>query len=250
MSRTRRETPLYGNCVIEAPDGQPLCRTSQHRIEWYLTRNLGEIVCENPVTLRLLFEPQGRDRARHPYTLAEKANVCVVCGSESEITRHHVVPRCFRKYFPLHLKNHAMYDVLILCVDCHNDYEFHAYKFKEIIAKEMGISLNEKPEIDPLFCGVKTAAHALFTSFDKIPEPRKTFLLNKLRDFFGKQEITMEDIVIVNNSVKTTKKVKTYGQMVVERLSDIREFILRWRRHFVETMKPRYLPAFWEIIDT
>ena len=249
MTRARG-TPLYGNCVITAPDGQPLCRTSESKVQWYVERNLGEVVSRHPTTLRLFFEPKGRDGADHPYTTAEKENICVVCGSKEDITRHHVVPRCFRKHFPIERKEHAIHDVLILCIKCHNEYEDHAFKLKQRISDETGIPIGGCGyRVNKEYYGVRTAAHALYGSYDKIPEPRRTELLNRLRDFFGKQEITKEDMIYAGkiDLVVADPDFKPFGQVVVEQLESIDEFILQWRRHFIEVMKPKHLPAFWSV---
>ncbi len=249
MSQSR-STPLYGNCVITAPDGQALCRTSEEKIRWYLDRNLGEVVSENPTTLRLFFEPKGRDGADHPYTTAEKHNICVVCGTDQDITRHHVVPRCFRKHFPMKRKEHAIHDVLILCINCHNEYENHAFEFKKKIAEDMNIPIGGCGyHVDKSYFSVRTAGHALLESGDKIPEPRKTELLNRLRDFFEKEDITVEDMKRASGlkSVIIDPSFKSFGQAVVERLENIDDFVQQWRRHFIEVMKPKHLPAFWSV---
>lgn len=246
MSRSRK-SPLYGNCIIQAPDGQPLCRTSEAKIQWYVERDLGVIVSTNPTTLRLAFEPKGRDGADHLYTTAEKENICVVCGTDKEITRHHVVPKCFRKFFPLHRKEHAIHDVLILCIDCHNQYEEKAFELKRQIGDELGIPIHVTAAIDDTSYKVKTAAFALLRHYDTIPEPRRTELVDRLRAFLGKEEITKEDIEFIDDNRRCTSLQKPFGQLVVEQLEDIDHFILMWRSHFVETMKPQYLPIFWSV---
>jgi hypothetical protein len=58
-------------------------------------------VCDDPLTVRLLFEPAGRavDDAGQYYT-QEKANCCVVCGKNESYIRKNVVPREYRRHFP------------------------------------------------------------------------------------------------------------------------------------------------------
>lgn len=68
----------------------------------YLFKNLGVQVSDSPLTVRLLFEPSGRavDESGQYYT-QEKANNCVVCGSNgSYYVRKNVVPHEYRKHFP------------------------------------------------------------------------------------------------------------------------------------------------------
>lgn len=62
---------------------------------------------------------------RHPVACppeqisALKLNRCVRCGAEEYLTRFHVVPHMYRKYLPLHIKNHSTHDVVVLCASCH-----------------------------------------------------------------------------------------------------------------------------------
>jgi hypothetical protein len=137
--------PLYGNCLIIAPDGQPLCRTNQKKLDWYLERNLADKVegTDCP-TIKLKFEPSGRKGACHPYLISKKHNRCVCCASEKKITRHHVVPYWFRKFFPTELKEHMLHDVLPLCVKCHQKYEDSALELKkELCAEEQRKQLSK-----------------------------------------------------------------------------------------------------------
>lgn len=241
-----RATPLYGNCIIQAPDGSPLCRVDKRRIQWYLDRNLGEIVYNDPTTLRLTFEPSGRDGSTNPYNTSYKENICVVCGTPDEITRHHVVPYCFRKHFPKKIKDHSFHDILPLCIKCHDQYEKYALELKSEISQETGFPLNGIGNIvrNKVF-HIKGAVSALL-NYDKIPIKRREELLDVVRDFLGKQNVLHEDLVAINDAKKTSRTdFKTFGQMVVEDLDNIDSFIIKWRTHFVLKMNPKHLPRYW-----
>lgn len=249
MTRSR-STPLYGNCIIEAPDGQALCRTNQKKIDWYLARNLGNVVCLDPVTLRLRKEPTGRKGAEHPFTISHKENVCVVCGTRDDITRHHVVPRCFRRFFPTERKQHALHDVLILCIKCHNEYEEHASKKKQQMADEMGVPSNGVGlRTNKLYNQIRNAGHALMEFYDKIPVSRREQLLDVLRDHFGRHEISKDDIITARaiHATVLDPEYKSFGQFVVESLEDLDSFVKDWRTHFVESMEPKFLPPYWDV---
>lgn len=246
MSRTLSKPP-YSNCIIEAPDGQPLCRTGISRIEWYLKRDLGHIVNSDPLTLRLFKEPAGRDKADHPYLTAYKENICVVCGVGENITRHHVVPLCFRRFFPETKKTKSMHDVLILCVAHHDIYEKIANKKKQEMSEEIGVPMTFGREVDRYGVKVKMAASALINHYDKIPESKREVLKNIVRHYYAKQDITDDDL---QEAMKIRKKVvecKPFGKKVVDGLDDLNEFIRMWRRHFVATMKPKHLPQHWDV---
>jgi hypothetical protein len=55
-----RQSQMYYNVKLEAPDGQPLCTMNEKKALWYVERGLGVIVNEDPLTIRLNFEPAGR----------------------------------------------------------------------------------------------------------------------------------------------------------------------------------------------
>lgn len=96
-----RNKPLYHNCYLEAPDGEILCTCDKKKAEWYVTKELGEVVEENPFTVRLKFEPSGRALGEvGKYYTQIKLNQCVVCGTSDKFIRKNVVPREYRKYFP------------------------------------------------------------------------------------------------------------------------------------------------------
>lgn len=96
-----RATPLYENCYLQAPDGQLLCTCDRRKAEWYLQKDIGELVSAEPYTVRLKFEPAGRAVGEvGRFYQQEKENRCVVCGGDESYQRKNIVPREYRKYFP------------------------------------------------------------------------------------------------------------------------------------------------------
>lgn len=92
---------MYHNCYLEAPDGETLCTCDRKKAEWYVTKNLGVKVKDNPLTVRLNFEPSGRAMGEvGEYYTQTKVNQCVVCGAEDEFVKKNVVPKEYRKNFP------------------------------------------------------------------------------------------------------------------------------------------------------
>ena len=60
MEKFSLKKPIYENCQILAPDGEILCKCDRKKVEWYLDRDLADLVKEDPLTARLKFEPSGR----------------------------------------------------------------------------------------------------------------------------------------------------------------------------------------------
>lgn len=42
------------------------------------------------------------------------------CGCASHYLRYRVVPACYRRHLPTHMKSHRAHDVVLLCIDCHH----------------------------------------------------------------------------------------------------------------------------------
>lgn len=245
-----RKSVLYGNYRIQSPEGNEMFHCSAKKALWYLNRDIVDIVTDSPPTLRLKFTPGGPGHTGDEYYLTGKVNRCVVCGCENNLNRHHVVPSIFRRYLPEEIKDHNYHDVLLTCIDCHETYEAHANKFKQQICHELGctINLGGPKYIKEIGVAVSTA-HALLRYSDKIPEPRLSTLRNIIKEYLKKDEITQADLedVATHYAWQITEEHKTYGEFVMSRIGDIQEFTERWRDHFIETMKPKYLPDYWDV---
>ena len=237
------DSELYGNFSVQSPEGHEMFRCDVFKVLWYTIRNLVDIVSESPPTFKLKFTPGGYGCKDDEYGLSEKKNQCVVCGNTKKLSRHHVVPRVFRKCFPEEFVNHNFYDVLLVCVNCHADYELFANKLKSEICQEFNVNITRRKKMD---VSLQLTAHTLFYHSDKMPESRKLFLTNVLKKELNKDQITEQDIK--NNLIRNfNKKEKHYGLLVVEQITDLQTFVKRWRSHFVETMQPKFLPEFWNI---
>ncbi|GAM25448.1 hypothetical protein SAMD00019534_086230 [Acytostelium subglobosum LB1] len=110
---------LYDNCLMFSPEGELLCNVSKKKVAWYVDRGLAEITGDNPLSIKLTFNPKGNGHANDKYYLSNKENKCVVCGTTKKILRHSIVPHSYRQYLPLDVKSHSSHDVVILCCQCH-----------------------------------------------------------------------------------------------------------------------------------
>lgn len=101
-----RQKPLYTNSYLYTNDDELLCTIDMKKAMWYVNKGLGEIVAEDPLTVRLKFEPAGRAVGQTgKYYQTPKDNKCVVCGETEKYTRKNVVPREYRKHFPCKMIN-------------------------------------------------------------------------------------------------------------------------------------------------
>lgn len=243
---TLKKTNLYSNGKMLAPDNELLCRVSIEKINWYLKRGLAILIDEDPPTIRLNFEPNGRGKSKDAFYLADRENKCVVCGKENEktMTRHHIVPYCYRKYFPLTRKRHVYHDVVLLCQECHRKYEKYADKKKKKLHKKHKVPMHKNGRvIDDILLLAKKSADAILSGRYSSDD------MNFLKVFFKRNKIKQEDLEIASHLNPEVKKLVRYypGQELMKKIKDIDEFILNWRKHFIDTMEPEYLPSHWNI---
>ena len=186
-----------------------------------------------------------------PFYLADKENQCVVCGNRDELTSHHCVPYCFRKWFPLILKKYASHDNLIVCETCHHAYEQEAWKLKQqLFAKYMDADDKKRlAHYNQIVDHGIAAAIAIARHGANIPKPRMDVLYDRVRKHLGKDDITMEDILALVPEKKHRPKIGRclIGECVVNKLTDLKEFIKMWREHFLKTMCPQFMPPHWDV---
>eukprot|EP00794_Sanderia_malayensis_P003755 gene3755-4277_t len=247
-----RRTPLYHNCLLMAPDGTVLCTCDKKKAQWYVTREIGHVVKEDPFTVQLKFDPSGRPFVDRDYYTTEKENRCVVCGKTDEYVKKMVVPRDYRRHFPSHLKDHLSHDCLLLCVLCHKISEVHDLQLKRKIAQDFSVPLNTcRHADDPALKRVRSAAKALFHSSNQIPEERRRKLELSIKEFTGNE--TMDDVNLKELSEIGTTRENDYfqgshGERVVQQLikdDKVKDFIKMWREHFLSNMRPKFLPKLW-----
>lgn len=235
MNLQATNEPIYSNHTLLAPNGEILCRIGARKSQWYIDRNLVDIVSTDPMVLRLRFEPKGRGHRDDEYYLSYKEDRCVKCGKTNDLTLHHIVPRCFRRHFPDSIKSHDFHDILPLCVECHNKYELEANKLKHEICQELGVKIQHGGMTEGY--RIMGYIYTLEKFRDKIPYARIRLLEERIKLYQEKSVLAGK--VIVEGS--------GYGRKVVELLDNIQEFVVRWRKHFIEVVKPEFMPNSWDI---
>lgn len=251
-----RKTPLYDNCMLQAPDGQLLSSCNYKKVQWYVDHGLGKIVSSSkePLTVRLNFEPSNRPVLDSQYYTQSKDNMCVVCSSRQSLVRKNVVPHEYRKYFPEIMKNHISHDILLLCLHCHQISNLRDTSLRRALAKECNAPIEGgvlgKVTDDRQLRSVRSAGRALLVARNALPEDRVALLEDVLKKHFGVDEVT-SDIVKAASEIDTriyNEEFVPHGLKVVEHFKSttgLVSFEMRWRQHFLDSMKPRYLPAMW-----
>ncbi|MFA7219163.1 MAG: hypothetical protein WC119_01415 [Synergistaceae bacterium] len=253
----KRKQPIYGNCKVQAPDGELMFRCLEKRANWYLKRGLATIIDDDPLTIRLNFEPNGRGETL-AHLKTDRENKCVVCGSTemSTLTRHHLIPHQYRRYFPDELKEHNSGLIVPICIECHEMYEHeYALKLKNEIAieydavthpiKKQGVKFRAEKYILALL------RHRRNMPKDRIDELRDLLVkdLNSLGQKITKKDLDAESLENYLELLKSEAEVITYqhGQIVVDRCKDLEAFSRRWVEHFLISMNPKFMPDYLKI---
>lgn len=233
------KSPAYSNCRMLSPDGVLMCRMGKKRAQWYIEKGLAELIEENPYTIKLLFRPNGSGYHQDPFYLADKQNICVVCGSSEMLTKHHTIPRCFRKYFPFSIKGYSSHDLVLLCAPCHEHYETHANLLKKnLISKEI-------TQEDIVRAKAIKSAKSLICYRNSIPDDRCLDLMIAIEDYVG--DYSDEIALRLAQEKHHLSGDNNVWKRVAHSIDDISEFNIMWRKHFVEIMKPKFLPKYWDI---
>ncbi|XP_011264286.1 exonuclease 3'-5' domain-containing protein 2 [Camponotus floridanus] len=260
-----RIKPLYHNCYLQAPDGDILCTCDRKKAEWYITKKLGELVETEPYTVRLNFEPSGRALGEvGQYYTQVKVNQCVVCGCAEKFIRKNVVPREYRKYFPLVMKAHQSHDVLLLCPPCHESSNNHDLQLRRKLA-----DMCDAPLIGPMthvrdkymqnYRKLLSAVKALRERM-LLPPRRREELERCVLEHTGQQKITPDLLNALHEQLKNALiqqpianqfKFQPHGLKVVQyfqkKEGGLIELERMWREHFLTTMEPKYLPSLWSV---
>ncbi|NXT75943.1 EXD2 protein, partial [Zapornia atra] len=252
-----RKSPLYDNCFLHAPDGQPLCTCDRKKAQWYLDKGIGELVSTDPFVVKLRFEPSGRPESQVDYYLTVKENLCVVCGKRESYIRKNIVPHEYRRHFPIQMKDHNSHDVLLLCTSCHAVSNYYDNHLKQQLAEEFGAPIGSEEGVrvleDPLRRQVRSGARALLNA-DSLPDPRRAELLKSIKDYFNTEAVTPEmlqeaaglETRICNESYMPhgLKVVQCFAKGGLRSLMQLER---RWRQHFLDSMQPKHLPEQWSV---
>ncbi|XP_073495081.1 exonuclease 3'-5' domain-containing protein 2 isoform X2 [Phyllobates terribilis] len=252
-----RKSPLYDNCFLHAPDGQPLCTCDRKKAQWYLDKGIGDLISSDPFVVKLRFEPSGRPESSVDYYLTVKENICVVCGKKESYIRKNIVPHEYRRHFPIQMKDHNSHDVLLLCTACHAVSNYHDNNLKQQLAIEFSAPIGCEEGVrmleDPIRRQVRSAARAILHATN-LPDNRRQQLLAEIRAFYSINIVTEETLQEAAN-LETRIFNETYtphGLKVVQcfargGLTSLMELERRWRQHFLDRMTPKFLPKQWAV---
>jgi len=253
-----------------------MCVNSEKKGRWYVEKTGAKVISLKEdgtlAEIQLTFEPKGMGYDEDDvFGLSIQETRCVVSGVKDikQLTKHHIVPISFRRHFPLEYKSRNHHDVVYITEDLHDDYERIGDKFRDELAKKYGaMTYNEattyftkmmdSPEVKRMR-KVKGCIGALEDCEDSLPDTRyremQELVLSYIKNIYSVEtdsiteywsERVITDIDIELGRLRNLYKIDPYKDLI-DKVGDIDAFVKIWRQHFIDTMKPQYMPKGWSI---
>lgn len=267
----------YSNCKIYHPSGKLMCVNSEKKGRWYVEKTGATVLSKNPdgslAEIQLTFEPKGHGYDEDDlFGLSVQEARCVVSGENdiSKLTKHHIVPISYRRHLPLEYKSRNHHDVVYITEDLHEHYERIADEFRNELAKKYNAMSYSDTRVHlanamsservRLIKRVKGYANSLIIS-SQIPSDKEQLMKDTVLSFIKDNytAISLEnclseefltvliyDIQKEIDEVLEANRIDAYKDLI-DKVGDYDEFVKIWRQHFVDTMKPQFLPIGWSV---
>jgi len=246
----------YGNIAVYSPDDILMFYANKHKMRFYLKNDLAEEIGEDKY--RLKFKPNGLgySQPNNPFgtheCLTPRENRCVVSGERDiqKLSKHHIVPKFFRKNFPVDYKS-SFQTIVLLERELHSEYTIYEQEYYNEIADIYGVSKYSSFAKETATVRENRLAGTLLAYGHLMP---LSVMLNMEQEFKYKTglEPTKENLQMCNDLTIVNKKEKTiendFGMAVAAKITDYREFELLWLNHFIKYMKPKFMPL--DLVET
>lgn len=131
-----------------------------------------------------------------------------------------------------------------MCVDCHDSYERKADELKSLLADKYDAPvngvLNKRGDLRIL-----KYATTILRGSNGIPQFRVDEMSQSIRDHLGR-DWNINDLEQLA-SIKQQVLSETHGEIVMRQVTNLKEFIQIWRKHFVENNSLKHLPSNWRV---
>jgi len=264
------------NWKVYHPSGRHMFTCGEKKAYWYLERNLAKLI-DGERSIALTFTPKGNGfEDDEEFGRSIRIVRCVVTGVSNSLQRHHIVPYCYRTYFPEEYKSKNHHDVVLMNFEIHSEYEQKANKFKDEVARIYNVKtigeLNSEYTLKLRELGkpnaiIMNTIHSLFKTYGRLS---REGILEKLQ-FIAENTGIPFDVVNKYNYIQIYKlylllrdehinelyqfkeanrKLYDHGYHVAQKLDTeekIEDFVKLWRNHFIETMQPKFMPNGWSV---
>lgn len=238
----KKQKQIYDNCEIYGPNDKLIGLCSKNRLKWYISKGIAEEIEGNGNAIKLKFEPKYRNNELNTSIRIKRENKCYVCDATKELLRFHVVPTEYKRSFPDEWKSHNSVDVLPLCQECSEYANSYAQDLKNQLNEEYNIYRDDFIDHDRVELKIlskKIMNNRKYGLYDQI-------LMSKLNTLVGhtvtEQELKEYSECDTSLTYKETKSPPEYIVKQIIQQGKIKEFIKRWKDHFIDTMSPSDLP--------
>jgi len=261
---------------IYHPNGKHMFTSGEKKVNWYISRNLAKIIGENKI--QLTFTPNGIGfNENEKFGRSARKLICVITGKRDNLQRHHITPYSYRRFLNKKYKSRNHHDVVLINQKEHIKYEKKANEFKDKIAEQYNIktikNLNEEfynnlNKIKKEYSVLLSALKFLFKTHNNNNYNNEK--INKLKFISENCKISYEFLIkcnyiqlyklylLIKNEQKNqiliyrnnNKNKYDHGYLIVEKLNTekkIKHFVKLWRKHFIKTTKPKYMPYGWSV---
>jgi hypothetical protein len=263
------------NWEVYHPNGTHMFTCGEKKATWYLERDLAIRTADGKIMLT--FEPKGNGFENNEiFGKSVREAICVVTGVEEGLQRHHIVPYCYRTYFPEKYKSKNHHDVVLINHETHSEYERLATQYKDEIAEMFGVKTISEFNMEYTFklreigrdnAILLNTIHSLFKTYGKVSYEVKLQKLRQISESTGIPYKTVSNynyiqlykmyLLLKEEHIKEQYEFKQnhrqeydHGYHVVQKLDTeekIEDFVKLWRKHFIDTMQPQFMPIGWSI---
>jgi len=248
---------IYANIILKDLNDKIISRISEAQANHYLNKGMGERIQlpDKTVIVKLNFEPKYEiGDYSDLFKISYKENKCVVCGCKEKLTKHHIIPHCYRKHISQRYLESNSHDIVPMCVYCHQNYEENVAPYRKFLNEKYNIKA-ELAKIDDGIVKAYRGAKVLMNFRRKLPESRKNKFKKDINKYLGRTHNYYDLEAIIDRKGKYYEEYKKVCQivnphyLVVQKLNDenIQEFFEGWRAHFVEYARPLHMMDYWDV---
>eukprot|EP00927_Polykrikos_kofoidii_P053798 TRINITY_DN48352_c0_g1_i1.p1 TRINITY_DN48352_c0_g1~~TRINITY_DN48352_c0_g1_i1.p1 ORF type:complete len:531 (-),score=75.05 TRINITY_DN48352_c0_g1_i1:47-1639(-) len=252
-----RKSPLYGGCRMLAPDGTHIACVSRGKADWYIMKGLATIDSSEPFIFRLHEAPNGLGHAGDEFYLQVMENHCVGCAGVEGLVRYSIIPHAFRAHLPRQFKEHSSHDITLLCLTCFKVAADAAAVHRRALLSRFNVkdTSSEKCVINVEMERARRAASAICRNV--LPPAVREAKLSTVRAFLKRPaDALITDAELAEVSTMSTRfESAEYVSAEVDIARHLRldeevcchDFVVAWRRVFVDALQPRHLPRGWNV---
>lgn len=257
-----KNSPRFNVWKFLHPDGDFMFFHTEKKMNSFIRNGLAKVVDEENKVVQLTFIPKGKGCDKNDIFMSTpKENKCVVCGTEKHLTRHHVVPRQFRKYFSEKYRESNSHDIVFACIEHHESYERFAdilktdYYLKYNIESYSSIEVKTMSKLKLIYGCILGLENKLYSGnkyWFKLD-----YKIKRLLNYNQEIPFTMSQISylksLYQDKIKNARKFfkedatsKNLVNKIVEQ-GELEDFVKTWRQHFIDYAKPNFMPLGWDV---